>query len=209
MEIRRLHKERGISAENPAPAPPFPLKVIFMEENSIFQKIRDWIRRILRALFTEDVLALIGQAARGEHMEEDTADTEDAPLLKENTAPERAYGTDMRKDDGGGLPAGQTDREKGQRTAGSRERRHMVFFGRVQGVGFRYHLMYDARNHGLTGWVENLPDGSVEAELQGSPEAIDFVVHNLGNGRWIRIEGMESRQVPVVESERGFQVRGY
>ena len=89
------------------------------------------------------------------------------------------------------------------------ERRHIRFYGRVQGVGFRYHIMYDARNHGLTGWVKNLADGSVEVEIQGPSAMIDFVILNLGRGRWIRIDEMESEKIPLVEDEHGFKVTGY
>ena len=46
-------------------------------------------------------------------------------------------------------------------------RKHIIFSGRVQGVGFRYTACYLARPLGLTGWVKNLTDGRVEAELQG------------------------------------------
>ena len=90
------------------------------------------------------------------------------------------------------------------------ERRHILFFGRVQGVGFRYHAMYGARNHGLTGWVENLPDGSVEMEVQGPAAAIDRMILDIErSGRWIRIDQIDSRVMSAVEGERGFRVRGY
>ncbi|MDO5133652.1 MAG: acylphosphatase [Eubacteriales bacterium] len=90
------------------------------------------------------------------------------------------------------------------------ERRHILFFGRVQGVGFRYHAMYGARNYGLTGWVENLSDGSVEMEVQGYSGAIDRMLSDIQkNGRWIAIDRIDSQAVPVVEDERGFRVRGY
>ena len=46
-------------------------------------------------------------------------------------------------------------------------RKHILFYGRVQGVGFRYHATYKASLLGLTGWVRNLEDGSVEMEVQG------------------------------------------
>ena len=46
-------------------------------------------------------------------------------------------------------------------------RRHLVFEGRVQGVGFRFEVMQLARELGLTGWVMNRDDGSVEAVVQG------------------------------------------
>ena len=41
-------------------------------------------------------------------------------------------------------------------------RKHIVFYGRVQGVGFRYYAVNKANQLGLTGWVKNLPDGTVE-----------------------------------------------
>ena len=44
---------------------------------------------------------------------------------------------------------------------------HVVFAGRVQHVGFRYTAFYLARSLCLTGWVDNLPDGRVEMEVQG------------------------------------------
>ena len=52
-------------------------------------------------------------------------------------------------------------------------RKHIQFYGKVQGVGFRYHATYKARFLGLTGWVRNCSDGSVEMEVQGEPELID------------------------------------
>lgn len=47
-------------------------------------------------------------------------------------------------------------------------RKHIFFSGNVQGVGFRYRSFYIAQSLGLTGWVENLWDGRVEMEVQGS-----------------------------------------
>lgn len=89
-------------------------------------------------------------------------------------------------------------------------RRHWRFTGRVQGVGFRYRAQYAAQLLGLTGWVCNLDDGSVELEAQGPAEALDKLVPTLtSTSRWIFIEGMTCRSVPVVENERGFKVRGY
>ena len=54
--------------------------------------------------------------------------------------------------------------------------RHLVLVGRVQGVGFRYSMARKARDLGLTGWVRNRADGSVEAVVQGSPEAVARIV---------------------------------
>ena len=47
--------------------------------------------------------------------------------------------------------------------------KHVIFIGRVQGVGFRYTAFRIALRHELTGFVRNLPDGSVEMLAQGDP----------------------------------------
>lgn len=48
--------------------------------------------------------------------------------------------------------------------------------GRVQGVAFRYHAQQEALRHGLTGWVRNDADGSVELHLEGPGDEIDALV---------------------------------
>ena len=105
-------------------------------------------------------------------------------------------------------------RQKGAQMAGfdpekNHMREHIIFHGRVQGVGFRYQAMYAARSFGLTGWVENLADGSVEMEVQGTPAAIGKVLTHLGSGHWIRIDDMDVEEIPLIPGERGFSVRGY
>mgnify|MGYP000105444612 CR=1 FL=1 len=46
-------------------------------------------------------------------------------------------------------------------------RKHIVFHGRVQGVGFRYTAKYLANSLNLVGWVQNEWDGTVTMEVQG------------------------------------------
>ena len=53
---------------------------------------------------------------------------------------------------------------------------HMQITGRVQGVGYRAALLDQAVRLGLTGWVRNRRDGSVEAVVCGSPAAISAIV---------------------------------
>lgn len=45
-------------------------------------------------------------------------------------------------------------------------------FGRVQGVGYRYACVQEARAQAVTGWVRNRMDDSVEAMLQGTPQQL-------------------------------------
>lgn len=87
-------------------------------------------------------------------------------------------------------------------------RRHYIFHGRVQGVGFRYHAQYGASARGLTGWVRNEYDGTVVMEVQGLREDIDQLICILRAARFVEIEYMEVRECPLQEEERSFRVRG-
>ena len=49
----------------------------------------------------------------------------------------------------------------------------VLYRGRVQGVGFRFSVRRIATKHPVTGYVKNLPDGSVELVAQGAPPAIN------------------------------------
>ena len=86
-------------------------------------------------------------------------------------------------------------------------RKRLVFRGRVQGVGFRWRARAAARNAGATGWVRNNFDGSVIMELQGDDAQIDRVVQSLDHDRYIRIDSLEARNIPVDPEERGFETR--
>ena len=85
-------------------------------------------------------------------------------------------------------------------------RRHYIFKGSVQGVGFRYRATYAASMYGVTGWVCNRYDGSVEKEAQGMPEAIDKMIAVLRRDRYIYIEDMNVKEIPL-EEDTGFHVR--
>ncbi|MBN1686755.1 MAG: acylphosphatase [Spirochaetales bacterium] len=78
---------------------------------------------------------------------------------------------------------------------------HVVVHGRVQGVGFRYSAARKALQLGLTGWVRNCSDGTVETHFEGdASQAEDFL-------SWLRRGPTGSRVLRVDEkktSPKGF-----
>ena len=89
----------------------------------------------------------------------------------------------------------------------SRQRWHILFSGRVQHVGFRYTAYYLARGLGLTGWVQNLPDGRVEMELQGARSQLRRMLLRLKEQKHLRSAQLQVRQLPWKHGERRFAVR--
>ncbi len=85
-------------------------------------------------------------------------------------------------------------------------RRHILFYGWVQGVGFRYRAYYAAMDNGVGGWVRNLPDGSVEAELEGEESAIDRMIMQIENSRYVHIESMKVTKMPLLDEDT-FRIR--
>lgn len=85
-------------------------------------------------------------------------------------------------------------------------RKEYRFYGRVQGVGFRYHAYHIAGMLGITGWVRNCYDGSVEAQAQGNEQALKDFVAMLDKGMYIAIDSVDSKVIPLEEEERGFQI---
>lgn len=86
-------------------------------------------------------------------------------------------------------------------------RKHIVFYGSVQGVGFRYRARHAADLYGCTGWVKNEWDGSVSMEIQGEEESIDQVILAIERGTFVRIENMAVKSIPIVKYEYGFRTR--
>lgn len=85
-------------------------------------------------------------------------------------------------------------------------RRHIIFYGRVQGVGFRFYSVSKARQLGMTGWVKNRYDGSVEMEAQGEDGQFQELIAFLKRQRYIDIADMDVEEIPLKE-EREFQER--
>ena len=59
---------------------------------------------------------------------------------------------------------------------------HVTISGTVQGVGYRHATVRRAHLLGATGWVQNLPDGTVEALVQGTPDQVDHMLEWLRRG---------------------------
>ena len=60
--------------------------------------------------------------------------------------------------------------------------RHAIVRGRVQGVGFREYLRREAERLGVTGWVRNRHDGTVEAMVHGRPDDVAQVLDWMRRG---------------------------
>ena len=76
------------------------------------------------------------------------------------------------------------------------ERRRLLIHGRVQGVGFRAALAWEAQKNGVSGWVRNRRDGTVEAMLCGGEEAVAAII------AWAR-HGPPAARVDRLEVELG------
>lgn len=57
--------------------------------------------------------------------------------------------------------------------------KHIIFIGRVQGVGFRFTASRVANRYGLSGFVRNMPDGTVEMLAQGRSDDIDHCLRDI------------------------------
>ena len=88
-----------------------------------------------------------------------------------------------------------------------RVRRLACIRGRVQGVWYRGSTQQEAQRLGIEGWVRNRPDGSVEAALEGSREAVEALVAWMRVGPSLaEVASVKVRTEPV-QGERGFRVR--
>jgi acylphosphatase len=86
--------------------------------------------------------------------------------------------------------------------------RHYVITGRVQGVGFRYFTQEVAAAEGVSGWVRNLPDGRVEARVEGEQEAVDRVEAALRRGPGAsHVTDVRIEDVPPERRHTGFSIR--
>jgi len=87
-------------------------------------------------------------------------------------------------------------------------RRYLVR-GRVQGVGFRWFVESEARNLGISGWVRNNPDSSVEVLAMGSRDQLSNLRSRLQQGpRAARVDDVEEFEAQAVPGLKTFRIEG-
>jgi acylphosphatase len=87
----------------------------------------------------------------------------------------------------------------------SLRRIHASVTGRVQGVSYRASTIEEARRLGVTGWVRNRGDGSVELEAQGAPAQVEALLAWCAVGPpAARVSEVTVKDLPIVDGERGF-----
>jgi acylphosphatase len=88
------------------------------------------------------------------------------------------------------------------------KRLHCLVSGRVQGVFFRGATQARMRELGVRGWVRNLPDGRVEALVEGDDAALEQALDFLRRGpRGAEVTGMQVRDTPDGETLGAFEIR--
>ena len=84
--------------------------------------------------------------------------------------------------------------------------RHVRVIGRVQGVFFRAWTQQQANELGVSGWVRNASDGSVEGHLAGEDEAVSELIERLHDGPPAAVVGNVTVEEAEPESGDSFEV---
>lgn len=88
------------------------------------------------------------------------------------------------------------------------KRMHVTISGRVQGVGFRHFTATGAQRLGLTGWVRNRFNGTVETVAEGDPDALDAFLRHIRTGPGpSHVEDVQVKWLPATGEFNKFQVR--
>lgn len=83
----------------------------------------------------------------------------------------------------------------------------VVVSGRVQGVGFRRFVQRSAQQVGVSGWVRNLADGSVECHAEGDPVAVEQFLQDVRRGPSLaRVDSCQVRATAPIGGS-GFTIR--
>ena len=91
-----------------------------------------------------------------------------------------------------------------------RSRVHLLISGRVQGVFYRAFTRNIAGSFGLSGWVRNLPDGNVEALIEGDKDDIEQAIQRFRSGPpGAHVDDIEITWEDYQGDIQGFQIRYY
>ncbi|NLC04705.1 MAG: acylphosphatase [Tissierellia bacterium] len=83
-------------------------------------------------------------------------------------------------------------------------RKKIIFSGKVQKVGFRFETFELANKLELKGYVKNTNNNTVELEVQGEEERIDFLIKNMINLKRAKVVDVEIVEIPLLEDESDF-----
>lgn len=84
----------------------------------------------------------------------------------------------------------------------------IIVSGTVQGVGFRYFTQMKAVQFGITGWVKNQPDGTVEIVATGDKEDLDQFISQLREGNpFSKVSDIKIEQLTEVIPFKSFKIK--
>jgi len=90
------------------------------------------------------------------------------------------------------------------------KRVHIVAGGVVQGICFRYYAQRTAEELGVTGWVRNIPDGRIEAVVEGREKNVDAMVDWFRHGPpGALVEEFSVQELPYQAEFQDFRVRAW
>ena len=81
------------------------------------------------------------------------------------------------------------------------------YYGRVQGVGFRYTTCRIATGYNITGYVKNMPDGSVECIVEGNSKELNLFISEINSQMSGHIIKSQMSTTPATNRFRDFSVR--
>ncbi|HIJ71763.1 MAG TPA: acylphosphatase [Planctomycetes bacterium] len=84
--------------------------------------------------------------------------------------------------------------------------KHVIYRGRVQGVGFRFTTRQIAGRYGLAGFVRNLPDGTVEMFIRGDADDVNRCLGDIGEAFAGYIRDAEIEDALPDERYDGFSI---
>jgi acylphosphatase len=87
-------------------------------------------------------------------------------------------------------------------------RYHVIVNGRVQAVGFRYTVTMLADRLGITGWVRNRYDGTVEMEIQGPDLTVEEFLGEVEAGPgFSEVEKVSAERLDLIDGEKSFDIK--